>query len=300
MESMQTDTGPAEDLTDPELKHLQAKSVANRLAVLDQVDVSGSGHYGPAFSCMEILVTLYYGFLRLRPQDPSWDERDRFVLGKGHACSALYPILADLGYFDRSELQTFCRLGSILGDHPDMKKVPGIDFSSGSLGHGLSIGLGMALGARIGDVDNRVAVLLGDGELNEGQVWEAAAHAGARRLSGLLAIVDVNQVCVDGQTCDVLDMEPLADKWSSFGWRVERLDGHDHRALRSALARFEAQRSLPDAPPTVILADTVVGRGVSFIEGLSEWHVGYFGPVDRERAVNDITSMFDDPAEESV
>jgi transketolase len=293
MTSAPARAGLCDPVTTEELELLHVKSIENRLAVLSQVEVSGSGHYGPAFSAMEILVTLYYGYLRLRPQEPDWADRDRFVLGKGHACSALYPILADLGYFDRSELDTFCRLGSILGDHPDMKKVPGIDFSSGSLGHGLSIGVGMALAARLRGSDARTVVMLGDGELGEGQIWEAAAHAGARRISSLMAVVDVNRVCVDGETSDVLDMEPLADKWAAFGWRTERVDGHDHQALRAAYARFDEERARPDARPTVLLADTVVGRGVGFIEGMSEWHVGYFGPVDRDRAAHDIRTMFD-------
>lgn len=291
MTSAGTGTGPSGLPAADELELLRAKSIEHRLAVLDQVESSGSGHYGPAFSCMEILVSLYHGYLRLRPEEPGWPQRDRFVLGKGHACSALYPILADLGYFDRAALATFCRLGSILGDHPDMKKVPGIDFSSGSLGHGLSVAAGMALGARLRGWDSRVVALLGDGELNEGQVWEAAAHAGARGLSALLAVVDVNRVCVDGGTAEVLDMEPLAAKWQSFGWRVERVDGHDHRALRAAYARYDEERAR-GGRPTALLADTVVGRGVGFIEGLSEWHVGYFAGVDRERAAADISAMF--------
>lgn len=278
----------------PDLQTLQRKAIETRLAVLDQVEVAGSGHYGPAFSCTEILVALYHGWLRLRPDDPGWPQRDRFVMGKGHAISALYPILADLGYFDRAELATFCRLGSRLGDHPDMKKVPGADFSSGSLGHGLSIGAGMALGARIRGFDSRIVVLLGDGELNEGQVWEAVQLAAARRLSSLVAIVDVNRVCVDGATADVLDLEPLDERWRACGWHVERLDGHDLAALLAALHRVDERRGQPGAPPTVLLADTVVGRGVDFIEGMAEWHVGYFGGIDAERARASIRAMYCD------
>lgn len=277
---------------DYDLELLQRKATQARLAVLDEVEVAGSGHYGPAFSCMEILVSLYYDYLRLRPSEPAWDERDRFVMGKGHAISALYPILADQGYFGRELMQTFCRLGSKLGDHPDMKKVLGVDFSSGSLGHALSIGAGMAAGARIRGFDTRVAVLLGDGELNEGQIWEAVQFASHHRLSSLLAIVDVNGVSVDGPTRDVMNLEPLTDKWRAFGWEVERLDGHDFSALRGAYTRFDAQRAGADGRPTVLLADTVVGRGVSFIEGMAEWHVGYFAGVDAERARASIRAMY--------
>jgi transketolase len=274
------------------LARLRAKSIDMRLANLREVDVSGSGHYGPSFSCMEILVSLYYGFLRVRPDDPAWPDRDRFVLSKGHACSALYPILADLGFFPAEELNTFTRLGSMLGDHPDMKKIPGIDFSSGSLGHGLSIGTGMADGARLLGSPARVAVLLGDGELNEGQVWEAVAYAAHRRLSNLLAVVDVNKVSVDGFTADLLDLEPLEAKFAAFGWTAERLDGHDHATLLAAYERFARRAEDPSARPTVLVADTVAGKGVDFIEGMAEWHVGYLGGVDRERAERSIRTMF--------
>jgi transketolase len=275
------------------LELLQAKSIEMRLAVLDEAEVAGSGHYGPSFSCMEVLVSLYYGLLRVRPSEPGWPDRDRFILSKGHACSALYPILADLGFFPAAELGTFTRLGSILGDHPDMKKVPGVDFSSGSLGHGLSIGTGMAEGLRLASRGSRVVVLLGDGELDEGQVWEAASYAGHRRLSNLLAIVDANGVSVDGATADLLGKEPLPARFESFGWRAERVDGHDHAALLEAYRRFDQHRAVsPDGPPTVLVADTVAGRGVDFIEGMAEWHVGYLGGVDRVRAVQSIHGMF--------
>lgn len=283
--------------TDYDLRLLRRKATQARLAVLDQVEVAGSGHYGPAFSCMEILVSLYYDYLRLRPAEPACDERDRFIMGKGHAISALYPILADLGYFSRDLLATFCQLGSRLGDHPDMKKVLGADFSSGSLGHALSIGAGMAAGARIRGMDTRVVVLLGDGELNEGQVWEAVQFAAHQRLASLLAIVDVNGVSVDGRTRDVLNLQPLDAKWSAFGWQVERLDGHDFSALRSAYARYDERRAGDFASPTVLLADTVVGRGVDFIEGMAEWHVGYFAGIDAERARASILAMYGEDLE---
>jgi transketolase len=271
---------------------LGRKCVEMRLRNLEMVEVAGSGHYGPAFSVVEILVSLYYGFLRVRPEEPDWPERDRFVLSKGHAVSALYPILADLGYFEDALLDTFTRLGSSLGDHPDMKKVPGIDFSSGSLGHGLSIGAGMAEALRLQGRDSRVVVLVGDGELDEGQIWEAAAYASHRRLGSLLTIVDANRVSVDGGVDEVLALEPLDQKWEAFGWRTERIDGHDLGALLSAYARFDEQRREPGARPTALIADTVAGRGVDFIEGMAEWHVGYFHGEDRERAEASIRAMY--------
>lgn len=270
---------------------LARKCVETRLRTLDMVEVAGSGHYGPAFSIVEILVSLYYGYLRLRPEEPDWPARDRFVLSKGHAVSVLYPILADLGYIDPDVLSSFTTLGSPLGDHPDMKKVAGIDFSSGSLGHGLSIGVGMAEAVRLQGHDSRVVVLVGDGELDEGQIWEAVAYGAHRRLGSLLAIVDANGVSVDGQVGDVLSMDPIQSKWESFGWHVEAVEGHDLRALREALARYDDRRTQPDAPPTALVAETVAGRGVSFIEGMAEWHVGYFHGEDRLRAEQSIRAM---------
>lgn len=275
---------------------LQERSIEMRLANLRLVEVAGSGHYGPCFSCMEILVSLYYGFLRIRPGEPAWADRDRFVMSKGHACSALYPILADLGYFPESVLGTFTRLGSPLGDHPDMRKIPGIDFSSGSLGHGLSIGTGMADGLRLNGADSRVVVLLGDGELNEGQVWEAVAYASHRGLSNLLAIVDVNRVSVDGATKDLLNFEPIERRFAAFGWTAERLDGHSHADLLAAYRRFDDRRS-HDGPPTVLVTDTIAGKGIDFIEGMAEWHVGYLHGIDRERAEHDIRAMYPSASE---
>lgn len=279
-------------LTDADVRRLERRCIDVRLDVLELVEVAGSGHYGPAFSCVEILVALYDGYLEIDPARPDWPERDRFVLSKGHACSALYPLLADAGFFSRDVLATFTRLGSPLGDHPDMKKIPGVDFSSGSLGHGLSVAVGMAEAARRFAPGARTVALLGDGELNEGQVWEAAAYAPAHGLSSLLAIVDVNGVSVDGRTDDVLPMEPLDEKWSSFGWVVERVDGHDLSALRSSFARYDARRAQPGMPPTLLVADTIIGRGVDFIEGMAEWHVGYFHGIDRERAEASINAMY--------
>lgn len=280
---------------DYSIKELQRKAIGMRLANLEEVEIAGSGHYGPSFSCMDILISLYYGYLRLRPHEPTWPQRDRFVMGKGHAISALYPILADLGFFPQSDLATFTKLGSNLGDHPDMKKVAGADFSSGSLGHALSIGTGMADGVRLSGYDSRVVIMLGDGELNEGQIWEAAGYAAHRRQGNLLAIVDVNKVTVDGFTVDLLDSEPIEGRFAAFGWETERVNGHDLAALRAALDRFDARRRDPSARPTAIVADTVAGKGINFIEGMAEWHVGYLGGIDKERAIKSINAMFNPP-----
>jgi transketolase len=286
-----TQTTPRDD-AGTTLAGLESKAIEMRLAMLEEMQIAGSGHIGPAFSCMDILVSLYYGYLRVRPEEPSWPARDRFVMGKGHAISALYPILADLGFFPPADLATFTMLGSNLGDHPDMKKVRGVDFSSGSLGHALSIGTGMADGLLLGGHDSRVVILLGDGELNEGQIWEAAGYASHRRLGSLLAIVDVNRVSVDGRTADLLDYEPIHERFAAFGWTAERVDGHDFAAIRDAFERFDRRRAEPDARPTALIADTVAGKGIDFVEGMAEWHVGYLAGVDRERATASIRSMF--------
>lgn len=258
-----------------------------RRTVLLEAEIAGSGHYGPSLSCVDLLVGLYHGFLRVDPERPDLIDRDRLVLSKGHACAALYAVLADLGFFPAEELRTYTRLGTAYGDHPDMKKVAGIDFSAGALGHGLSVAVGMALHAGLRGDDARTVAIIGDGELNEGQIWEAAGYAGANRVSSLLAIVDVNTVCVDGTTRDVLDYEPIGDKWAAFGWEVERLDGHDFAAIEAALTRFE-QRRAEGGKPTVIVADTVAGRGVPPIEGMAEWHIGYLGGDDLERALRTV------------
>jgi transketolase len=233
--------------------------------------IAGAGHYSSTFSCAEILASLYYDQMSLEPSQPDWPERDRFVMSKGHAAIGLYPVLADLGYFDPSELDTYTRLGSNYGDHPDMKKVKGLDFSSGSLGHGLSVGVGLALAGRMTGRDYRTYVLLGDGELSEGQIWEAANSAGHFRLRDLIAIVDRNGLSIDGHTEEIMTVEPLDDRFAAFGWDVQRVDGHDLSALRTA---FDNLAKGGQGKPQVIIADTVKGRGVERMEMSLDWHVG--------------------------
>jgi transketolase len=259
-----------------------------RLEVVRLAAIAGVGHYGPSLSAVELFVSLYHGLLDVSPDDPTRLDRDRLVMGKGHAVSALYPILADLGFFDAAWLDRFTRLGSPLGDHPDRRKVPGIDFSSGSLGHGLSIAVGMLEGLHIQGLDARVAVILGDGEQHEGQVWEAAGYAGFRRLGSLLAICDRNGVSVDGRVEEVLSVEPMADRWRAFGWHVERVDGHDLAALLDAYDRYDARRREPGARPTFLIADTVSGRGIDFIEGDADWHLGFLAGEDEAEAIRQI------------
>ena len=238
------------------------------------------------FSASEILAVLYYGVMRLQRGEPNWAGRDRFLLGKGHAAVGVYPVLADWGFFDPGILDEYARLGNPLGDHPDMTRVPGIDFSSGSLGHALSVGLGMALGARISGSQFNVFVLLGDGEMHEGQVWEAAMSAAHYRASKLTAIVDRNQYSLDGVVDEVIRIEPLAEKWRAFGWQVVEVDGHDVGQLLTALRDAAAR---PDgSDPLVLIANTVKGKGVSFMETEIGWHLGYLDTEDERQALDEL------------
>lgn len=251
------------------------------------IEIAKVGHYSSVFSAAEIFAVLYYDVMSLHPEDPRWPHRDRFLMGKGHAAVGLFPILADLGYLEHDVLDGYTRLGSPLGDHPDMTKVPGIDFSSGSIGHALSNGLGMALGGRMFGDEFTVFVMLGDGEMQEGQVWEAALGAAHHRLGRLVAIIDRNGFQLDGAVDDIIGIEPLADKWRAFGWDVVEVDGHDVGALRTVLA--DAKNSGSDREkPMCIIAKTVKGKGVRYMETEPGWHLGYLDPADAERAVAEI------------
>ena len=267
------------------LAMLEDKAGLCRKETIRLIAIAKSGHYGSVFSAAELFSVLYYHVLRYDPARPDWPDRDRFILSKGHAAVGLYPLLADVGFFDPALLDSYTRLGSPFGDHPDMRLVPGIDFSSGSLGHGLSVGVGMALAARVTGRSYRVYVLLGDGELDEGQVWEAAMSAAHYKLGNLVAIVDRNQVSVDGPTAEVMDPEPVVDKWTAFGWRVQEVDGHD---LDTLIDRFAALPDPDSAQPTVLIAHTVAGRPVSFMEHRFEWHLGYLAPEDQARALAEL------------
>ncbi|MGB8195455.1 MAG: transketolase [Acidimicrobiales bacterium] len=264
-------------LNDDERERLERKALFVRLETLRLTRIAGAGHYSGTFSAAELLSTLYYRELRLDPANPQWPDRDRFVLSKGHAAIGLYPILAELGFFDVAELETYTRLGSAFGDHPDMRKVRGIDFSSGSLGHGLSIGVGMALGARVQSRAFRTFVMVGDAELNEGQVWEAAMSAGHFKLNSLICIVDRNQLGIDGRTEDVMSVEPIGDRFASFGWDVQRIDGHDVDEIAAA---FDNTKDRSGTKPHVIIADTVKGKGVERMELNLNWHVGNLNEED--------------------
>ncbi len=226
------------------------------------------GHVGSSMSLIEILRVLYDDILRFDPKRPDWPERDRCILSKGHGCLALYALLADKGFFPVPELDRFCRFDSILGGHPEYGKVPGVEASTGALGHGLSIGVGMALAARMQKRDSRVFVVMGDGEINEGSVWEAALAAGKHRLSNLCAVVDYNKIQSAGPTAEIQDLEPLLDKWTSFGFAAVEVDGHDVGALRDLFRRMP----LDPGRPSAVICHTVKGKGIPFAEGDPKWH----------------------------
>jgi len=249
---------------------LRAASRRVRERILDIVYESGSGHVGAALSQADILVALYACVLNVDPHAPERPERDRFVLSKGHGGLGLTAVLAEYGFIRVSELSTFGRSGSALGMHLDHRKVAGVEQSTGSLGHGLGVAVGMALGARLLALPSRTVCLLSDGECYEGSTWEAAQCAASHGLGRLLAVVDRNRLTMDGLTEDEAPLEPLADKWQAFGWRVLRCNGHDHAALLAALA------PVPDEErrPTLLIADTVKGRGVDFMENQAKWHYG--------------------------
>lgn len=269
-------------------EELAEKALMIRREVVRLTDICGSGHYGSAFSMAELVAVLYYQLLHVRPDEPQWMDRDRFTMGKGHAAIGVYPVLADLGFFPRETLDGYTRLGNPLGDHPDMKKVAGADFSSGSIGHNLSVSVGMALALRKRASPGRVVCMMGDGEMAEGQIWEAAMSAGHYDLDNLVGIVDINKVGSDGPTEQIMDSQPLADKWRAFRWHVIELeDGHD---LDAVFAALNEALNAPVKGPRVVLANTVAGKGVSFMEGTWQWHLGYLGPNDKERALAEIES----------
>lgn len=226
------------------------------------------GHIGSTLSLIEIFRALYDHVLAYDPKNPRWEKRDRCILSKGHGCIALFALLADKGFFPMDELDKFCGTDGILGGHPEYHKVPGVEASTGALGHGLSIGVGMALAARARQQSHRVFVVMGDGEINEGSVWEAAMSAGKHRLDNLTAIIDYNKIQSAGATRDIQDLEPLADKWRAFNFNVAEVDGHNVEALTAAFKKTP----LAAGKPTAIICHTVKGKGLSFAENDPKWH----------------------------
>ncbi|OUT51344.1 MAG: transketolase [Rhodospirillaceae bacterium TMED8] len=266
-----------------QLSALDKRSMQLRGLVVRALVGGGRGHIGSSMSLIEILRVFYDDILRVRAGDPTWADRDRFILSKGHGCLAQYALLADKGFFSIEELDHFCRQSSFLGGHPEFGKVPGVEASTGALGHGLSIGLGMALAARMKKAAWQVYVVLGDGEINEGSVWEAAMSAGKHNLDNLTAVIDYNKIQSYGFTENVQPLEPLADKWRSFGFSATAINGHDVNALRQLLSSLPIQKGRP----TAIICHTVKGKGVSFAENNPSWHHKSNLPPDQVAEIYD-------------
>lgn len=251
-----------------EISELEEKAKLARKVIFKTICRGGGGHIASSLSIVEILVVLYNRILKIDPNDPRDPLRDRFILSKGHAGVALYAVLADKGFFDIRHLDTFGRRGSILGGHPDMYKVPGVEASTGALGHGFPFGVGIALAGKMDKENYRVFVLLGDGECQEGSVWEAALFAPTHRLDNLTAIIDYNKLQALDKLDKIISLEPLIDKWRAFGWEVRKVDGHDIAELEDVF------KSLPfiKGKPNLIIANTTKGKGISFMENVPIWH----------------------------
>jgi len=247
---------------------LSRTALTIRRDIIKMLGIAGSGHPGGSLSCTDILTLLYFHFLRHDPKNPKWADRDRLIFSKGHGCPALYAALARSGYFDPKMLLTLRQLGSPLQGHPDMRRLAGIEASTGSLGQGLSFGIGCALAARFDKKDYKTYVIISDGELNEGQIWEAAAFAPYHKLSNLITILDYNKFQLSGATKDILDMEPVTEKWRAFGWETKEIDGHDLPQIHDALGW--ANQAV--GRPRIIIAHTVKGKGVSFMENNNHFH----------------------------
>jgi transketolase len=267
----------------PDIEELKNTAKNLRKDILTMLTEAGSGHTGGSLSCVDIILTLYAYKLRHNPKDPDWEGRDRFVLSKGHGCPALYAVLAHFGFFPKERLKNLRKFGSPLQGHPQLG-LAGLEASTGSLGQGLSIANGMAMAAKMDKKDTRTYCLLGDGETNEGQVWEAAMTASHYKLDNLCAMIDFNKLQIDGFLCDIKNMEPIGDKWESFGWHLIEIDGHNFSQIMDALDKAETIKN----KPTVILAHTIKGKGISFIENKVEWHGIAPKPEELKRALKEL------------
>ena len=251
-----------------DISFLKEKAKEIRKSIVSMITEAKSGHPGGSLSATDILTALYFSEMNVDPTNPKMVGRDRFVLSKGHAAPAIYATLAEKGYFSKDELMTLRKFGSRLQGHPDMKKLPGIEISTGSLGQGLSVANGMALNAKIFDENYRTYVVLGDGEIQEGQIWEAAMTAAHYKLDNLCAFLDSNNLQIDGNVSEIMGVEPLDKKWEAFGWNVIKIDGHDFEQILSALDKARKCKG----KPTMIIAKTIKGKGVSFMENVCGFH----------------------------
>ena len=250
------------------VEELEKMAVIIRCDIIDMICTAAAGHPGGSLSAADVVTALYFRIMRIDPKNPGWPDRDRFILSKGHACPVWYAALAERGYFDKSHLKTLRQMGSILQGHPDMRKTPGIDMTAGSLGHGLSAGLGMALSGKLQQKDYHVFVIIGDGESQEGSIWEASMAAPNFKLDNLTAILDYNHLQNDYSVDDIMPIHPAVDKWRAFGWHVLDIDGHDMAQVVQALEEAKSHQGTP----TMIVANTVKGKGVSYMENVCEWH----------------------------
>jgi len=250
------------------IEELEAMAVTIRCDIIEMIAAANAGHPGGSLSAADIVTALYFRVMRIDPTKLDWPDRDRFILSKGHACPVWYAALAERGYFDRSHLNTLRQMNSILQGHPDMKRTPGIDMTAGSLGHGLSAGVGIALSGKLRKKDYHVWVVVGDGESQEGSVWEAAMASAKWKLDNLTAILDHNNLQNDDCVADEMPIEPVADKWRAFGWHVMEIDGHNMTEIVEALEDAKTFKGMP----TVIIARTIKGKGVSFMENVVDWH----------------------------
>lgn len=251
-----------------EIKDLKLRANIFRQQILEMIVKNKDSHIASAFSLVEILVSLYYKILKINPKNPEWENRDRFILSKGHGGAALYVTLAEKGFFPKSVLDTLCQPKSILGGHPDMLKIPGIEASTGSLGHGLPIAIGISLAAKTDRKNYRTYCLVGDGECQEGTIWEAAMCAPQHKLDNLTVIVDYNKLQICGPVSEIVNLEPFSEKWKSFGWEAVEVDGHNIEEMISTLKKVPFKKD----KPSVIIAHTVKGKGVSYMENVTKWH----------------------------
>lgn len=268
------------------IEELKRIAVEIRCDIIEMTCEAGAGHPGGSLSAADIVTALYFRIMRIDPQRPDWPDRDRFILSKGHACPVWYAALAERGYFDKSHLRTLRKIDSILQGHPDMRKTPGIDMTAGSLGHGLSVGVGMALAGRLLQKDYHVWVIVGDGEVQEGSIWEAAMAAAKWKLDNLTAILDRNHLQNDDCVDTEMPVEPLADKWRSFGWEVVEIDGHDMEQIVRTLEWAREFRGRP----VMIIAHTIKGKGVSFMENQVVWHGKAPCREEAEQALRELRS----------
>jgi transketolase len=273
------------NLSDSVLILLQSKCNEIRQQIIKMVHTAQSGHIGGSLGATELLVTLYYHLMNHRPDNPNWEQRDRFVLSKGHCTPVLYAILADQGYFPQKDLWTFRRPGSHLQGHPYQPNTPGVEATTGALGIGFSTTLGMALTAKLKGEKHRYFVVCGDGEIQEGEVWEAAMFANKYRLDNVIAFVDRNYLQTDGNSEDIMPLDPLVPKWEAFGWITLEIDGHDITQIVEAVSQADRMDG-----PVMIIANTIKGKGVSFMENAVEWHGGVPSTEDANRALAELTN----------